>query len=113
MNDELMFPDDENGNALRQMLAEGDNLSMPRDFDFTVVFATEEAALQFAVAMLRQGQKASFSEYEEDEEMPWQVTLHPYMDPTHENISLYESALENEASAFEGALEGWGCVPQS
>jgi hypothetical protein len=113
MTTELMFPDDENGQVLRQMAAEGDNLSMPREIDFAVIFETEEAALPFAVAMLQQGQKVSLSEYEDNEDMPWQVFLHPFMEPSHENISMFEQALEGEASAFGGVFDGWGCVAQS
>ena len=113
MNNELMFPDDDNGQVLRQMVAEGDNLSIPREIDFAVIFETEEAALQFAVSMLQQGQKVSMSEYEENDEMPWQVYLHPFMEPSHDNISMFESALEGEAAPFGGQLDGWGCIAQS
>ncbi|MGN6480537.1 ribonuclease E inhibitor RraB [Luteibacter sp.] len=113
MSDELMFPDDDNGQVLRQMVAEGDNLSIPREIDFAVLFETEQAALEFCVAMLRQGQKVSFSEYEDSDEMPWQVFLHPFMEPSHENISAFEAALEGESEGFGGVLDGWGCIAQN
>jgi hypothetical protein len=41
-------PDDENGDALRNIAAQGDDLTKPRDIDFTVVFAQAGSAEQFA-----------------------------------------------------------------
>ena len=112
MKDHVAFPDDENGDVLRQMAEQGDDLSIPREIDFSVIFPTEDAALRFAVLLLRNGQKVSFCEYEEDEERPWQVQAHPFMVPSHENISGYESLLANEAEAFGGENDGWGCEVQ-
>lgn len=112
MNEPLDFPDDENGDVLRQMAEQGDDLSVAREIDFSVIFPTEEAALQFAVLLLRNGQKVSFSEYEEDEERPWEVQAHPFMVPTHDNISGYESLLASEAESLGGLNDGWGCVVQ-
>jgi hypothetical protein len=49
MNRQAMeFPDDENGDVLRRMAANGDDLSLPRNIDFTVVFPIESTAQQFA-----------------------------------------------------------------
>jgi hypothetical protein len=106
------FSGDENGDVLRQMAEQGDDLSIPREIDFSVVFPSEEAALQFAVLLLRNGQKVSFSPYEEHDELPWQVQVYPFMLPTQENISGYEELLESEAAPFGGQSDGWGCEVQ-
>ena len=106
------FSSDENADVLRQMAEQGDDLSLPREIDFSVIFPTEEAALQFAVLLLRNGQKVSFSPYEEHDELPWQVQAHPFMLPTHENISGYEELLATEAAPFGGQGDGWGCEVQ-
>jgi hypothetical protein len=108
----MTFPDDENGEVLRQMMEQGDNLEIPREIDFSVIFPTEDSALKFAVLLLRNGQKVSFSEYEEHDELPWQVQAHPFMVPSHENISGYEALLAGEAEAFAGQNDGWGCEIQ-
>lgn len=108
-----LFPDDENGDVLWQMVEEGDNLSVPREVDFSVIFPSEEMALQFAVHMLKEEQKVSMNPYEEDEEMPWQVQVHPFMLPTHENISGFEGLLEEDAASFGGRSDGWGCEVQA
>jgi hypothetical protein len=106
------FPDDENGNILWDMQQEGDNLEIPREVDFSVIFPTEEAAIKFAVHLLRNDQKVSFSPYEVHEELPWQVQAHPVMLPTHENISGYESELASAAQELGGRNDGWGCFAQ-
>jgi hypothetical protein len=41
------FPEDENGDVLRRMQANGDDLSKARDIDFSVVFHDEAAAKRF------------------------------------------------------------------
>jgi hypothetical protein len=112
LNESTNFPDDENGEVLRQMAEQGDDLTLPREIDFSVIFPTEEAALKFAVLLLRNGQKVSFSEYEEGDGLPWQVQAHPFMVPSHENISGYEELLGSEAEAFGGENDGWGCEVQ-
>jgi len=42
------FPNDENGDVLRRLQNDGDDLTQPRNIDFTVVFPTEDASQQFA-----------------------------------------------------------------
>lgn len=112
MNDSTDFPDDENGDVLRQMAEQGDDLSVPREIDFSVIFPTEDAALKFAILLLRNGQKVSFSEYDANEERPWEVQAHPFMVPSHDNISGYESLLASEAEPLDGQNDGWGCEVQ-
>lgn len=112
MNGSTDFPDDDNGDVLRQMAEQGDDLSVPREIDFSVIFPTEDAALKFAILLLRNGQKVSFSEYDENEDLPWEVQAHPFMVPTHDNISGYESLLAAEAEPLGGQNDGWGCEVQ-
>ena len=73
---------------------------------------TEEAAIQFAVHLLRNDQKVSFSEYEEHDELPWQVQVHPFMEPTYENIAGFENQLGEDATEFGGRNDGWGSMAQ-
>lgn len=110
--DYSIFPDDENGDILWDMSQDGDNLAKPREVDFSVIFPTEAAALEFAVHLLRNDQKVSFSAYEEHEEMPWQVQAHPILIPTHENITGYENQLGQDSALYGGRNDGWGCFAQ-
>ncbi|MFC4525557.1 ribonuclease E inhibitor RraB [Dyella halodurans] len=109
MTNQAIFPDDENGAMLRQMDADGDDLSVPREIAFTVIFPTEDSALKFAVMLLKHEQKVSFAEGGDQGELFWLVQAHPYMVPSHENISSYEDLLVSEADAFGGRFIAWGC----
>ncbi|MET4570389.1 ribonuclease E inhibitor RraB [Rhodanobacter soli] len=110
--DPLLFPDDENGDVLWQMAQAGDDLSIPREVDFAVIFPSEDDALKFAVHLLRSDQKVSFSSYEEHDELPWQVLAHPFMEASHENVSGFERLLGEAAEDFGGRNDGWGCEAQ-
>jgi hypothetical protein len=41
------FPDDENGNVLRGMYEDGDDMLQPRDIDFTVVLPNSDTVQEF------------------------------------------------------------------
>ncbi|MBK6660285.1 MAG: ribonuclease E inhibitor RraB [Proteobacteria bacterium] len=62
--DYALYPEDDNGNVLWKMKQGGDNLDIPREVDFAVIFADEPSALEFAMRLLRYGQKVSFGRYE-------------------------------------------------
>lgn len=106
--DDQQFPADENGDVLWQMAKDGDNLAVRREFDFSVIFPTEDAAIQFAVYMLRNDQKVSFSEYPQHKALPWQVQLHPVLLPTHAQITGYENLLAKYSARYGGRNDGWG-----
>jgi hypothetical protein len=38
----MIYPNDANGDSLRRMEAEGDDLSRPRNINFTVVFSNKK-----------------------------------------------------------------------
>lgn len=107
--DPAAFPDDHNGDALWSMVGQGDDLSVPREVDFAVLFPTEDDALKFAVHLLRNDQKVSFSAYEDHDELPWQVLVHPYMELSYPNVDGFERLLAEAADAFGGKNDGWGC----
>ncbi|TFW15726.1 ribonuclease E inhibitor RraB [Massilia arenosa] len=105
-------PDDANGDVLREMAAQGDDLTVAREIDFSVILPSEEQALAFAMHLLKNGQKVSFAPTEGSDELPFQVQAHPVMLPTHDNITDYEALLEQEAAPFGGRNDGWGCMAQ-
>lgn len=107
--DPAAFPDDHNGDALWNLVGQGEDLSIPREVDFAVLFPSEDNALKFAVHLLRNEQKVSFSAYEESDEMPWQVLVHPFMELTYANVDGFEKLLAEAAEAFDGVNDGWGC----
>jgi hypothetical protein len=102
-------PDDDNGDVLWRMLLAGDNLDTQREIDFSVIFPSEGSALKFAEHLLRNQQKVSFSSYEGNDELPWQVQVHSVMLPSHDTITKFEELLAADAEPLGGRNDGWGC----
>lgn len=105
-----MIPDDENGEVLRRMFDDGDDLSLPREIDFHLVFGEESQARGFA------DQAAALPDLlvsvpVADEEGFWMVTASRHMPATHAAITALEQQLALVAQAFEGYPDGWSCGP--
>lgn len=103
-----MLPDDENGDVLRAMLEDGDDLTIPREIDFHLVFADEAAAAAFAdAARLQPDLIVSVPALVEDG--IWQVTASRHMAPRHGDITRLEKELTVLAESFGGYPDGWEC----
>jgi hypothetical protein len=105
----MIYPDDDNGDALRRMEAEGDNLSLARNVDFTMVFPEERAAERFAEHFREQGYAASVEFAETVKELPWDVVVVKHLTPSHQEIGDFETTLQEVADPFGGRNDGWGC----
>lgn len=103
-----MLPDDENGDVLRAMIEDGDDLTLPRDIDFLLVFGDEAAAKAFADAASQQ-QDLVVSVPAVDEEGIWQVIASRHMAPRHADITSLEKSLTVLAESFGGYPDGWEC----
>jgi hypothetical protein len=99
------FPNDENGSVLRDMVRSGDDLTMPRNVDFSVVFREHGSAKEFVRDVRARGYVA---EVESGDEF-WDVTVVVNMIPDHKRISSIESELESLAAPLGGWNDGWGC----
>ena len=109
----MIYPDDENGDVLRRMEANGDNLSRPRDIDFSVVFPNENAAQEFAKHFQNGGYKATVSFAQVKPDHPWDVLVVKQMIPSHSAITEFENELQQIASNLDGYNDGWGCFSQT
>lgn len=107
------FPDDENGEVLRRMAEDGDDLSKPRDVDFTVVMPNVKAAQEFSAHFERAGYQVRMEEAGTVPELPWDVVVVKHMVPTHPGITDFEGELEAVAVRLGGRNDGWGCFAQS
>ena len=108
--DYVQYPDDGNGNVLWKMKQGGDNLAIPREVDFAVIFPREEAAMDCAVRLLRYGHKVSCGRHEGVADLPWQVQAHPIMVPSYEHVCGYERQLSKDAATLGGRNDGWGAT---
>jgi hypothetical protein len=108
--DLTLFPEDNVGNALWQMMIDGDDLNQAREIEFSVLFSSEQAALKFGQVLLENNQKLSFSPYEENPDFPWEITAYPYVAASHENISSYQNLLVSSAEPLGGQYDGFYCA---
>ena len=103
-----MIPDDENGDVLRAMLEDGDDLTIPREIDFLLVFGEEAAARAFADAANGLPDLV-VSLPDVDDEGIWQVVASRHMAPKHADITRLERELTVLAESFGGYPDGWEC----
>ena len=106
----MIYPEDDNGDALRRLEAHGDDLSKPRNIDFTVVFKDASSAGKFAEHFRALGHEVSVEERTEtNQDFPWDVVVVQHMAPSYEAISNVEDLLQSVADGLGGHNDGWGC----
>ena len=108
----MAHPNDDNGDALRRLETDGDDLSRPRDIDFNVVFPDESSAEAFAGQIRERGYRATVSLENVVETHPWGALVVKNMVPTHSEITEFEEDLQDLADALGGHNDGWGCIAQ-
>ena len=102
------FPDDENGDVLRRMHDDGDDLDQPRTMDFCFAFPDRRQALAFAGLVDERDLEVCISWYEE--RRLWQTVVRRHMVPAHRAITALEQALTARAESVGGEADGWGCM---
>jgi|SRR5450631_1438494 len=108
----MIHPNDDNGDVLRRLEEQGDDLTKARSIDFSVVFSAENAAERFAEQFHAKGFTASVYFSEERKEFPWNVNVVKYMVPSHQEIGEFETFLQELADPLGGHNDGWGCITQ-
>lgn len=108
----VVHPNDSNGDALRRMEEEGDDLTRTRDIGFTVVFPDANSAEQFSDRFRALGNKVMVEATETDVDYPWDVIVVQNMVPSYDGINSFESLLESVADEFGGHNDGWGCFSE-
>ena len=102
------FPNDENGDVLRGLVRDGDDLTKPRDVDFSVIFMDKASAERFMEIVKHQDVKVELNQQDQDDQT-WGVTVTRFMIPTHHVITSMEINLEEIAKPLGGKNDGWGC----
>lgn len=108
----MVHPNDDNGDVLRRLEADGDDLSRPRDIDFNVVFPDEMRAQEFAEQIRERGYKATITLENVVETHPWGVRVVRNMVAAHSEITEFEQDLQGLADVLGGRNDGWGCIAQ-
>ena len=109
----MKHPNDDNGDALRRLEADGDDLSLARDIDFTVVFPDQFRAEEFAAHFRSAGYKSTVRNAQVKETHPWDVLVVKRMVPSHSGISEFEAELQEVADTLGGHNDGWGCFAET
>jgi Regulator of ribonuclease activity B len=104
------FPDDENGDVLRRMAADGIDLVSPRIVDFEHCFPNEASARAFHTAVLATVLKAKLVYPEPEEGNGWEVQCKVRLIPSHAAITETELRLGDLARSFGGSPDGWGSL---
>src|SRR5690349_19011200 len=98
------FPNDENGQVLRSMGAQGIDLTVPREIDFAHLLPDGTAAQAFAARVEPLGFQVEIVEPNEEAleegETEWDVLCTRRMVPTHADISRIEAQLAGIAQEF-------------
>jgi hypothetical protein len=108
----MIHPEDDNGDVLRRMEAQGDDLSKPRNIDFTAVFSSEDAARHFTEKIEALGYETSVRFTQVEDGFPWDVCVTRHMAPSHQAIGAFEDLLGEFAALLGGHNDGWGCFSQ-
>ena len=109
----MNYPNDDNGDVLRRMKSNGDDLSRARNIDFTAVFPDQTAAEIFASNFRSLGHIVSIDFAETVKELPWDVVVVKHMVPSHQDITDFEQQLEEAATPLGGHNDGWGCLSEA
>ncbi len=107
-NETPHFPNDENGQVLRQMYDGGDDITRSRIVDFCFIFTDRERALAFVRDVDDQNVETCLSWYRG--KAMWQVVVKHDMIPEHAKITAMELALISKADKVGGKADGWGCM---
>ena len=102
-----IYPSNETGDLLWQLLNAGIVLGQEHEVEFSVIFKTEEQALGFGQLLLENNQKLSFTPYPASETHPWEITAYPAMPLSVQNLAGYSQLLIDNASGFDGEFDGW------
>ncbi|MES2320048.1 MAG: ribonuclease E inhibitor RraB [Pseudomonadota bacterium] len=102
------WPDDVDGDVLRQMRKSGFDFEEPVDLDFNVDFETWPPSDEF-VDMLR-AQYPNLTVYEPDDEDDGYVLFVVNAVLTYELVMFVQSTVSEMADPFGGKCESWGVL---
>jgi hypothetical protein len=102
------IPHDENGDVLRRMIGNGDDLSQARMMDFCYIFPERKQALAFA-EIVDDRELQVCIRYNQGRDM-WDAIVKRHMIPTHQDITAFELSLATHAELVGGEADGWGCM---
>src|SRR5947209_14169101 len=101
------LPNDADGDALRRLVEEGNDLTKPMHIDFQVAMPDEPAAKRLAEIVSKLGYTVSI--YPSPEcSLPWTCECSTRMLATYDGIMAVQKELAELGAPFGGRPDGWG-----
>ena len=100
------YPNDADGDALRRVAADGNDMAAPMVIEFPVVVPAELPAKQFASVAATKGYQVHLCTHEDDPD--WDVMCAVEMIPTHVDVVRVQRELTEWATPFRGYCDSWG-----
>jgi len=108
----MKFPNDENGDLLREMHEAGINLTQPMNVDFFLIFRTKKDAETAIEALAATGETLETSLEKNEIHDDWDLCCTLNMVPTHSAITLREMQFAKLAEQHNGQGDGWGVMQE-
>lgn len=107
------YPNDADGDALRRIAADGNDMSRPMEVNFQVAAPDEPTAKKFAEAAVKLGYRTSVYAYdpeEKEEELtdPWTCECTKDMVLTYDAVIAAQLELDEIAQSLGAYADGWG-----
>jgi hypothetical protein len=102
----INYPNDADGDALRQVLSEGADMSRPMVIDFSVEARDQQTALRIAELVSAHGFDPSVSA--DDEDGTWSIYCAKSMLATYEGVVSIQDQLNELLNPLGGICDGWG-----
>jgi regulator of RNase E activity RraB len=110
------IPDDATGEALRQLMERGSDLSKPMEMDFFITVPSKEAGDKVAIKVRELGFTTAVEQEDEldeeghppDHQMEWTCYCTKTLIPDYSEIVQIEEQLESIAKEFGGYTDGFG-----
>jgi regulator of RNase E activity RraB len=103
----LELPDDADGNALRNFVKNGSDLSRPMVINFHIAVPDEESAKKMADVVWKQGYRVAV--YASPEcSLPWTCECSARMVVTYDALGAFQAELGEISKQFGGHPDGWG-----
>jgi hypothetical protein len=102
----MEFPDDADGNALRELVLAGSDLSRPLTIDFTIAIPTPEAGQAIAEAAEAVGYQVAVEQ--DAESTSWTCYCTRDMIASYEALIAMQEELNRLSEPHGGYCDGWG-----
>lgn len=100
------FPDDATGNALKELVRNGADISKPMEIDFFVACPSEQMCIKIAREAEKHGFRVSVEE--DSDTGDWTCYCAKILVPSYVSVTKIEALLTEIATPFGGYSDGFG-----